>query len=308
MALLRFGEKVTDLPHQTKSGLEGSFSTWSIEVMPRTAGKIDDFKALLPSGTRVYIAHIAGTPIDDMVKTAKRIGADGFKVMPHFPARSIPDISTLEHWIKRYREEAGVTEALLLGGGEARPAGNMSSSIDLMESGLFDRHGFKRLHVAGHPEGSKDIDRDGTTKEVDKALSWKNAFAARTDAEMAIVTQFGFDAKIVIDWAERIQGAGVTLPIHVGIAGPAKLQTLIKFAISCGVGPSLKVLQKRAMDITHLLKPYEPTEFVSALSHYKAKAPRTLIEQLHVFPLGGIAAGADWMSRNLRISSDERNA
>lgn len=306
--MLSFGKNTTPLPKQTWPEAVSTFSTWSIEVMPRTAAKIDSFKALLPQGTRVYIAHIAGTPIDDMVKTARRIREEDFTAMPHFPARSIPDQSTLELWIKRYTDEAGVTEALLLGGGEARPAGNINSSIDLMESGLFDRYGFKRLHVAGHPEGSRDIDPDGTTKEVDAALAWKTAFSERTDAQMAIVTQFGFDAKVLIDWAERIQTAGVTLPIHVGIAGPAKLQTLIKFAISCGVGPSLKVLQKRAMDITRLLTPYEPTEFVSALSHYKAQNPGSLIEQMHVFPLGGIAAGADWMRRHFHDSADKRSA
>lgn len=267
--------------------------------MPRTAAKIDSFKTLIPAGTRVYIAHIAGTSIDDMVKTAARMTAEGFTTMPHVPARSIPDVATLELWLNRYRHEAGVTEALLLGGGEARPAGALSSSMDLLKTGLFDQYGFTRLHVAGHPEGSKQIDRDGSTKEVDAALSWKNDFSRQTDARMAVVTQFGFDAKLVTDWAERIQNSGITLPIHVGIAGPTKLQTLIKFAMSCGVGASLKVLQKRAMDISRLFTPYEPTEFVSALSHYKMQNPNTLIEQLHVFPLGGIAAGAEWMNRNI---------
>jgi methylenetetrahydrofolate reductase (NADPH) len=40
---------------------------YSIEVMPRTAEKVEDFRALLPAGTRVYIAHIDGTEIEDMV-------------------------------------------------------------------------------------------------------------------------------------------------------------------------------------------------------------------------------------------------
>lgn len=285
--------------HQSQPDTGDPFPAWSIEVMPRTAAKISDFRTIIPLGTRVYIAHIAGTSIDDMVKTAARIAAEGFTAMPHIPARSIPDVATLELWLKRYSHEAGVTEALLLGGGEARPMGRLSSSMDLLETGLFDQYDFKRLHVAGHPEGSKQIDKDGSTKEVDAALSWKNDFSRRTDAGMAIVTQFGFDAKIVTDWAERIQNAGITLPIHVGIAGPTKLQTLIKFAMSCGVGASLKVLQKRAMDISRLFTPYEPTEFVSALSHYKIQNPNTLIKQLHVFPLGGIAASADWMNRNM---------
>ncbi|MEM6307976.1 MAG: methylenetetrahydrofolate reductase, partial [Pseudomonadota bacterium] len=67
--------------------MEHFLQGYSIEVMPRTAEKIDDFRAYLPTGTRVYIAHIEGTPIEDMVKTAKRIAGEGYPVMPHFPAR-----------------------------------------------------------------------------------------------------------------------------------------------------------------------------------------------------------------------------
>jgi len=268
---------------------------WSIEVMPRTAAKVENFRALLPAGTRVYIAHIAGTPIDDMVATARRLGEDGFAVMPHFPAREIADRAMLEDWISRYRDEAGVTQALLLGGGHASPVGAFDSAIQLMETGLFDRHGFTRLHVAGHPEGHADIDARGSTANVDAALLTKQAYAARSDAKMAIVTQFAFDAPAVIAWAERIADLGVTLPIHVGIAGPAKLQTLIQFALSCGVGPSVGVLHKRARDLTKLLVPYEPGEMIAELAEYKARQPESLIAQLHVFPLGGIAKAAEWM-------------
>lgn len=271
---------------------------WSIEVMPRTAAKIPDFRDLLPRGTRVYIAHIAGTPIEDMVATARRLHEEGFAVMPHFAARGIADAAMLEDWIRRYREEAGVTQALLLGGGNAEPVGAFESSIDMIETGLFDRHGFTHLHVAGHPEGQRDIDRGGGTANVDKALAYKQDFAARTDAQMAIVTQFAFDAPAVTAWAERIAALGISLPIHVGIAGPAKLQTLIQFALSCGVGPSVGVLHKRARDVTRLLLPYEPTEIVASLADYKARHPHSLIAQAHVFPLGGIKTAAEWMNRH----------
>jgi methylenetetrahydrofolate reductase (NADPH) len=283
---------------------KGIIADYSIEVMPRTAAKIDDFKTLLPSGTRVYIAHIEGTPIADMIATAKRLHEDGFPVMPHFPSRIIPSAAVLEDWIKRYRNEAGVEQALLLGGGVSTPAGDFDSSIQLIESGLFDRYGFKRLHVAGHPEGNKDIDRDGSSRIVDEALKFKQVYSERTDAEMAIVTQFAFDAKPVIAWAERIAAAGINLPIHLGIAGPTKLQTLIKFAISCGVGPSLSVLQRRAMDLSKLLVPYEPTELLNDIADYKASHPESLIDRIHVFPLGGIRASADWMNEQLTGQPD----
>ena len=290
MALFNFKREA---PVNTTSPLVEAFlQNYSIEVMPRTAEKVESFRDLLPQNTRVYIAHIEGTPIEEMVATAKRLKLEGFDVMPHFPARIIPDRATLTDWIARYKGEAGVTQALLLGGGVNTPAGDYDSSMQLMESGLFD--GFARLHIAGHPEGNRDIDRDGGDKIVMEALKWKQAFSERTDAKMALATQFCFDSGPVIKWADRLAAEGIDLPIHIGVAGPAKLQTLIKFAIACGVGPSLRVLQKRAMDVTKLLLPYEPTEFVTELAAHKAKHPKFGIEAVHFFPLGGIKTNANW--------------
>ena len=292
MALLNFRRKDAPIDRGTNPNLEAFLDGYSIEVMPRTAAKVEDFTALLPKGTRVYVAHIEGTPIEDMVATAKRLADDGYPVMPHFPARIIKDKATLDNWVAMYRGEAGVDQALLLAGGVDTPHGDFHSSMQLLESGAF--HGFTRLHVAGHPEGNRDIDPSGGTVNVDDALRWKQRFSETTDAEMALATQFAFEAGPIIEWAESLKEAGVTIPIHIGIAGPAKLQTMIKFAMACGVGPSLKVLQKRAKDVTKLLLPFEPTEVLSDLAAHKAANPDSNIERVHFFPLGGIKTNANW--------------
>jgi methylenetetrahydrofolate reductase (NADPH) len=266
--------------------------------MPRTAEKIENFRDILPINTRVYIAHIEGTPIEDMVTTAKRLAEEGFPTMPHFPARIIKDKATLNEWISQYQGEAGVDQALILAGGVNKPHGEYKSSMDLLETGLFDKAKFKNIHIAGHPEGNKDIDPVGGTKNVDSALNWKQNFKNTTDAKMAIATQFAFEAGSIIEWANSIKNAGIDIPIHIGIAGPAKLQTLIKFAIACGVGPSLKVLQKRATDVTKLLLPYEPIDILSQLADHKAKNPDFNISSVHFFPLGGIKTNAEWVTKN----------
>ena len=296
MALLNFKRKAA----QASDGvnLEALLDGYSIEVMPRTAEKIEDFKALLPKGTRVYVAHIEGTPIEDMVATAKRLADDGYPVMPHFPARIIKDEATLTDWIARYQGEANVDQALLLAGGVTTPHGDYHSSMQLMESGAFDKAGFKRLHVAGHPEGNKDIDPNGGTANVEDALRWKQDFANRTDAKMALATQFAFESGPIIEWANALKESGIDIPIHIGIAGPAKLQTMIKFAIACGVGSSLRVLQRRAKDVTKLLLPFEPTEVITELAAHAAANPDTNITKVHFFPLGGIKTNANWAISN----------
>jgi methylenetetrahydrofolate reductase (NADPH) len=231
-----------------------------------------------------------------MIATAKRLNDEGFTVMPHIPARMIKNKAMLHDWISMYQNEADVDEALLLAGGSTKPIGSLDSSIQLIESGLFDKAGFKRLHIAGHPEGCKDIDPDGGMKNVSEALSWKQEFSKRTDASMAIATQFCFEADVVKQWAENIKKDGIDIPIHIGIAGPAKLQTLLKFSIECGIGASMKVLTKRAKDLTKLLLPYEPTKILQDLSDYKSKDPNLNIEKVHFFPIGGIKKTVDWVA------------
>ncbi|MDG1084452.1 MAG: methylenetetrahydrofolate reductase [Planktotalea sp.] len=308
MALLNFKKKAAPADLDNSAEVEAFLQDYSIEVMPRTAEKVDDFRAYLPEGTRVYIAHIEGTPIEDMVATAARINSEGYDVMPHFPARIIKDEATLADWIARYQGEADVHQALLLAGGVATPHGDFHSSMQLLETGQFDKAGFKRLHVAGHPEGNKDIDPSGSDANVMEALHWKQSFNERTDAHMALATQFAFEAGPIIEWADAIKAAGIDIPIHIGIAGPAKLQTLIKFAIACGVGPSLKVLQKRAMDVTKLLLPYEPTEVLAQLAAHKAANPDFNIEKVHFFPLGGIKTNANWAIEHGGASGRPANA
>ena len=268
---------------------------FSIEVTPKAAAKIDNFADLIPKGTLIYIAHIEGTPIEEMVATAKKINEQGFSAMPHFPARIIKDKNVLQDWISKYQNEANVKNGLLIAGGANKPYGEYDSSIQLIESELFDKANFQNLHIAGHPEGSMDIDPDGSTKNVDQALSWKNEFSKRTDAKMAITTQFSFDADSVISWANNLKKSGIDIPIHIGIAGPAKLQTLLKYSIECGVGASIKIIQKRAMDLTKLLLPYKPTTIINDLANYKANNPSFNIEKVHFFPLGGVKQVSDFV-------------
>ena len=295
MSILNFS---SDKNSAVNPALEAFLKDFSIEVMPRTAAKIESFKELLPQNTRIYIAHIEGTPIHEMVDTAKRLSQEGYNVMPHFPARIIENKKVLIDWINRYKNEAGVKEALLLAGGVNHPYGDFHSSMDLLDSGEFDKAGFTNLHVAGHPEGNMDIDQDGSTKNVDSAISWKQEFSKRTDAKMAMATQFCFESGPVIEWADRMASIGVDIPIHIGVAGPAKLQTMIKFSMACGVGASLRVLKRRAKDVTKLLLPFKPDQFLTELAEHKSLNPDFLITNVHFFPLGGIKTNANWTIEN----------
>ena len=293
MALLNFRRADPGAGHHPD--LAALLADASLEVMPRTAAKLERLDGLLAPGSRVFIAHIAGTPIDDMVATAARLRAEGLEPVPHFPARLIADHATLRDWIARYRGEADIGTALVLAGGVAEPEGDFADSMQLLDTGLFADAGIARLHVAGHPEGNRDIDPKGGESRVMAALRWKQDHARAVGAQMTIVTQFAFEAQPVIAWAGRLRAEGIDLPVHIGAAGPARLQTMIRFAIACGVGPSLRVLQRRARDVTKLVAPFEPTAFLADLARHKAANPAFAVERVHLFPLGGILAATDWL-------------
>ncbi|MDE2693572.1 MAG: methylenetetrahydrofolate reductase [Paracoccaceae bacterium] len=294
MSLLNlFGSK--HINKDVSNHLKLFLNNFSIEVMPRTAAKIESFNDILPKNTRIYIAHIEGVPIQEMISTAKRIQSEGFAVIPHFPARIIENKVILEDWIKAYQEEANIDQALILAGGVDKPHGIFENSMQLVETELFNKYNFKNLYFAGHPEGNKDIDPDGTEKNVNDALIWKQKLNERTDINLALTTQFCFDSKPVIKWANELNKNGINIPIHIGVAGPAKLQTLIKFSIACGVGASLKVLHKRAKDIKKLLLPFEPNEFLETLALHKENNPDFNITNIHFFPLGGIKTTSNWI-------------
>jgi len=272
-------------------------TTFSIEVMPRTAKNIDDFRRILPKRTTVYVAHLEDTPIEEMFFTCKRLISEGMDPMPHIPARIIHNTGELEDWVKEY-SSLGVDQSLLLAGNGKTPKGELFNSIQLLETGVFEKHAFKKIQIAGHPEGNKDIDKDGSLEKTINALKAKQKFGQNTKLQIGITTQFCFDPQPVIQWLEVLESEQIDLPISLGLAGPTRLQSLIKYAIMCGVGPSISVLKKRAKDLTKLLLPFEPTEMIDALNSSKKNKLFKNVHSLHFFPLGGIEASAAF-ARNI---------
>ena len=103
-----------------------------------------------------------------------------------------------------------------------------------------------------------------------------------------LVTQFGFDIEQIISWAKSLSSNGIDLPIHIGVAGPAKLSKLIKYSIDCGIGPSLKILESNFSNINEMITTYSPNDFLNDLIE-KTQLERVMnIENIHFYPFGGI--------------------
>ncbi|HEV7252360.1 MAG TPA: methylenetetrahydrofolate reductase [Mesorhizobium sp.] len=264
----------------------------SIEVAPKQAVESADLPGLFPPGTRVYITDIGTDPDAVLVEAARRVTNLGYKPVPHFASRRLTAKAALEERVRRMAGEAGVTDVLVIGGGLDKPAGDFASSMEVLETGVFDRHGITEIGVAGHPEGSPDFSEEAAYA----ALRLKQAFGERTGGKIRIVTQFGFDAQKFIAWADGLAAHGVDLPVHLGVAGPAKITTLIKYAAMCGVGNSISFLKKNALSLTALATSHSPEQVVGPIERHVQASPATPIRQIHVFPFGGIKKTSEWLA------------
>ena len=274
-------------PRQSIIDLLSGFTT---ETTPGAAAKIADYRAHLRPGATVFITFLPGSSFADTIAVAARLRREGFNPVPHFVARSIPNRAFLDENLARLTGEAGVDQALLIGGALSQPLGEFSDTMQLLDTGLFDSYGIGRIGIAGHPEGSPDI----PDAQIRAALAWKNAFAERTGASLYIVTQFCFEAAPVIAWDRRIQAEGNRLPVYIGIPGLASLKALIGHAKACGVGPSMRYLTRQARNVAKLLTVTAPDRLVADLAAYRATDPQCGIRGVHVYPLGGLKKSARW--------------
>lgn len=286
-------------------------SSASFEVTPKSWHKFRTSRpgdvSRIAAGTRVFIAYIAGTPIVQMLETARGLRALGLVPVPHIPARLIDSKSQLKDMLCALRLEADVSSALVIAGGVKAPAGPFGSSIDLVATGFFDQLGFTEIVFAGHPEGNRDIDPEGGATQADAALRWKQDWRHRSGMAASLLTQFLFSSAPALDWAKRQRKAGIDLPITIGLAGPTRLTELIRYGISCGVGPSLAVLQRRALDVRRLLHPIAPDDLIAELAADVDHRGTPLITGVHIFPFGGIADFLDWQRKALSSGSAPRN-
>ena len=263
----------------------------SIEIAPKHALETADLDLLIPAATRTYVTDVGTHDTVDMARACRRIADCGLVAVPHIAVRRLRNRIELEDKVKRYAD-AGVTDILVIGGSPDRQRGDMHSTMQVLETGVMDANGITHVAIAGHPEGTPDF----SDEVAAEALRLKKAFAERTDARMRIVTQFGFDSDRFIAWAEGLRESGIDLPVHLGVAGPAKITTLLKFSAMCGVGNSINFLKKRASALTTLATSHSPESMVSPIERHIRENPLTAIRGVHVFPFGGLANTSQWLA------------
>ncbi len=259
---------------------------FSIEVLPKTARKIEHFAEHLPRGTRVFIPFLPGAVFADCVPLAARLRREGMEPVPHIAARRLTSADELSETLARLREEAAVTQCLVIAGDPDRAAGPFADSMALLERGELERQGIATVFAGAQPEGIPRV----APEKVEAALLWKNAYARASSAELRLVTQFTLDIHALTAWLDRLEGLDNRLPLHIGLAGPTSLTTLLKFAALTGAAASLRAMRRYGMKISQLASEAEPDAMVTYLAGRDAP-----LAGLHIYTFGGFERSAAWM-------------
>jgi methylenetetrahydrofolate reductase (NADPH) len=259
--------------------------TTSLEATRPSEAEIDALAAAAAPATPIYVSAVPSRPPAEQIAIARRLHARGFEPVPHVAARNFASATALDDFLARLVEEAGVRRLLVIGGDRDAPAGGFHHAIEVIESGLPQSRGIREIGIAGYPEGHPRV----AAIEIDRALAAKIEAAAATGLAVHIVTQFAFSPEPILAYVARLRERGIEQPIRIGIAGPASVATLLRYAAICGVAASARALARNAGLAKHLFGASAPDAILRALAGAQLGdvAP-------HVFSFGGLGATARW--------------
>ena len=288
---MNYDRRSAEYPVPRQPLVQRLLSHVSTETLP-DPDQVDKVCTHVPAGTRVFVASLPSRDRADTVAAAKTLNERGYIAVPHIAARALPSHAALEDFLYRLTGEAACREVLVIAGDRPEAAGPYAETMDVLLTGALERHGVRTIHVGAHPEGNRLIGAEA----LRAAMLEKNHYARSSDADFDFVTQFVFDGATVVDWAQKLRGLGIGLPVRLGIAGPADLATLLRYAKICGIGVSTRALMRQGAGSVKLIRrTVKPDDLIAGLAAAAGDDPLPEIAGLHIFPFGGVGRAMEWL-------------
>jgi len=263
----------------------------TIELNYHDLKDLEASRRLLSPGKRVYVSFLPKQSWAQSEQACRALRQAGFDPVPHVPVRLLHSEQELGEVLERFVNAAQIREVLLIAGDYAQSAGPFQCVADVLRTGQLVHHGLQRVSLAGHPEGHPKVALD----EIRRAELEKVDLAARAGLDAALVTQLFFEAAPFIDWAHGLRRTGAQCRVVAGVAGPARLTTLFKFALRCGVGPSIRALGTRSTSLAKLIGDHGPQAVMRVLAAERLGGS-TDFAGLHFFCFGGYLRTCEWLA------------
>ncbi|MFT4246454.1 MAG: methylenetetrahydrofolate reductase [Pseudomonas sp.] len=271
------------------SSASNIIDAYSLEVSAKSIPALTVAAPRIVSGSTIAIPYLPGESDDARLAAVLAVRELGFEPMPHLAARRIASLSELDLFVKRAVAEAGIERCFVIAGDPSIPKGPFPDSSSLIETGVFERHGIKVVGVGGHPESHPVM----SAADRWDVLERKCHDIEKRGMAPLIVTQFAFDADVLLTWLRALRERGIEHPVRVGVPGPAGVGVLARYAALCGVSASASMWSKYGMSIGKLFGMAGPDLLVDRLAAGLTEAHGKV--NLHFFPFGGIAQSVKWI-------------
>ena len=264
-------------------GLNELLRSPRFEVIP-ARGTEEAVVQWVPAGMTVTVTASPVKGLEPTIELAERLAARGYRVVPHLAARSVAGDAHLAQIVDRLRA-CGVDDVFVPGGDASHPAGPFDSALPLLERLAGMGGPFSRIGITGYPESHPKIHDDITIQ----AMWDKRRFATY------LVSNVCFDAAGLGRWIQRIRARGVTLPLYVGLAGPAERTRLLRMAAVAGASESARFITRHPGWILRFWVPggYSPDRLLERAAAVLA-APGSGVAGLHLFTFNQLQQAEQW--------------
>jgi methylenetetrahydrofolate reductase (NADH) len=270
----------------------------SIEVTARSDDQMPVLKEVYRRGIDVHVTALPTDKLEQTLSTARHLAEAGFVPVPHLTARRFDSRKDLEEFIAG-AADAGVRRMLVIAG-DTNSQGPFADSVSVLKTGLLQKHGIRSISVAGHPESHPKVDKAA----MEDALRAKYDYARDNGLEIDIITQFVFEAQPVLEFLKRLRALRIDAPVHVGIAGPANLTTLITYGMRCGVGNSIRALKNQSNLLGKLVQTATPDDLLKDVVRTTGSLGER-IAGFHFYIFGGLRKTGTWLNGVLESLATE---
>lgn len=219
----------------------GFAQNFSLEATRPNAAEIAALAEILPPATPIYFSAVPTITPHEIVAAAASLRKTGLEPVVHIAARRIGAASDLQELLAALRGEADVRRLLVIGGDVDAP-GTFADALAVIQKGRLRETGIEEIGIGGYPEGHPRIAQG----QLEAALDQKIAAARAAGLRVFIVSQFSFSGDRILAWLKQLRACGIAVPVKVGLAGPASVAALLRYAKRCGVSASLRGLMSGA--------------------------------------------------------------
>ncbi len=264
---------------------------YSLEMTAKEIEGLKEAAPLIRPGTQIAVTFLPGEEMSQRVDAAVLVRDLGFEPIVHLSARRFTSEVELDQYLGDITTKAGVKRVFIIAGDPPEPEGPFQDSLQIIETGLLEKHGIEIVGIGGHPEGHPNVSKPDLWVWMENKIA---ALRARGLTPL-VVTQFAFDDEAIVEWLKEMRARGIDVPVRIGVPGPAGIKRLLGFAKRCGVGASASVMKKYGISLTNLIGSAGPDKLVDSLD--RGITPELGRVRLHFYPFGALTASAEWINK-----------